>query len=87
MKLIIGALALFIAAPVAGQNAPAANPRAGHAEHQTQQQHGNEHEGPAGHSEHQMNCCDKMKQDAGQKDCCAQHAREHSGKREGHTAE
>ncbi len=34
MKTFIGAIALIIAAPVAAQTAPAADPHAGHAQHQ-----------------------------------------------------
>ena len=34
MKTFIGAIALIIAAPVVAQTAPAADPHAGHAQHQ-----------------------------------------------------
>lgn len=62
MKILIGALALVIAAPAAAQTAPA-DPHAGHAQHQQgQQKQGQPHQGhsghgqPADHSRH-MDCC------------------------------
>lgn len=64
MKTLIGAIALVLAAPVAAQTAPAADPHTGHAQHQPQQ--------PSGaSSEHKMDCkcCDRA-----QKDCCADDA-------------
>jgi hypothetical protein len=56
MKTLIGAIALIIAAPVSAQAAPAADPHAGHAQHQGMD-----------HSKHQQGkhdckeCCEKMK--------------------------
>ena len=71
MKMLIGALALILAAPVAAQAAPAADPHAGHAQHQQQ---------PSGApSEHKMDCkcCEEMKQHAGKMECC-EHAEGHA---------
>jgi len=66
MKMLIGALALILAAPVAAQTAPA--PDAEHAQH---------HQKGA---EHKMDCkcCDEMKQHAGKMDCCDEHAEGHA---------
>ena len=73
MKTIIGALALILAAPVAAQTAPAADPHA---------QHGSEHKGmdhgKMDHNSHdkdcckdgKMACCEKMKQQGKEMDCC-----------------
>jgi len=65
MKTLIGALALIVAAPVAAQTAPAADPHAGHAQQQQ----------PAGHSQHGeakhdcKACCEKMKGKDGKMEC------------------
>ena len=66
MKMLIGAFALILAAPVAAQTAPA--PDAEHAQHH-----------PKG-AEHKMDCkcCDKMKQQGGKMDCCDEHAEGHA---------
>lgn len=71
MKTLIGAFALVMAAPVAAQTTPAADPHAGHAQHQQKPS-----DAPA---EHKMDCkcCDKSKGSAQTKDCCGEHA-EHS---------
>ena len=64
MKVLIGAIALIIAAPVAAQTAPAANPHAGHAQPQG-----------TDHSQHQQGkhdckaCCEKMKGKDGKMEC------------------
>ena len=64
MKTFIGAIALIITAPVAAQTAPAADPHAGHAQHQGMD-----------HSQHQQGkhdckeCCEKMKGKDGKMDC------------------
>jgi len=77
MKTLIGALALILAAPVAAQTAPVANPHADHAQHQ---------QTPGAPSEHKMDCkcCDKSKDAAQMKDCCAEHA-EHAGEHGSHS--
>ena len=66
MKMLIGAFALFIAAPVAAQTAPA--PDADHAGHHQKD------------AEHKMDCkcCEEMKQHAGKMECC-EHAKGHAG--------
>lgn len=69
MKTLIGAIAFILAAPLAAQTTPAADPHAGHAQHQPQK--------PSNApSEHEMDCkcCDKDKHAAAQKACCADHA-------------
>ena len=64
MKTLIGAIALIIAAPVSAQASPAADPHAGHAQHQGMD-----------HSKHQqgkhdcMECCEKMKGKDGKMEC------------------
>jgi hypothetical protein len=64
MKTFIGAIALIIAAPVAAQTAPAADPHAGHAQHQGMN-----------HSQHSQGkhdckeCCEKMKGKDGKMEC------------------
>ena len=64
MKTLIGALALIMAAPVAAQTAPAADPHAGHAQHQG-----------TDHSQHEQGkhdckkCCEEMKGKAGKMEC------------------
>ena len=66
MKTFFGAIALIIAAPVAAQTAPAADPHAGHANHQTMDR-----------SQHQKQqakhdckeCCEKMKGKDGKMEC------------------
>lgn len=89
MKMILGAIALLIAAPVAAQAAPASDPHAGHAQHQ-------QHDGQqkSGHAEHKgdcckdgkhKECCDKAKQQAQKADCCAEHAAGH-GEHKAHGA-
>lgn len=83
MKMIIGALALALAVPVAAQTAPAGAPDA-HVQHQGMD-----------HSKHQQgnhdckDCCDKMKQSGGKMDCMdkkgeAKPAAPASGGHEGH---
>jgi len=65
MKILIGAFALILAAPVAAQTAPA--PDAGHAQHQEK-------------GEHKANCecCEEMKQHEGKMDCSEEHAEGHA---------
>ena len=64
MKTLIGAIALIIAAPMAAQTAPAADPHSGHAQHQGMD-----------HSQHQQGkhdckeCCEKMKGKDGKMEC------------------
>ena len=72
MKMLIGAFALILAAPVAAQTAPAADPHAGHAQHQPQPSNAP--------GEHKMacKCCDKMKQQDGKMECCDEHAEGHA---------
>jgi len=67
MKMLIGALALILAAPLAAQTAPA--PDAEHAQH---------HPKDAEHKVH-CKCCDKMKQQGGEMDCGDEHAEGHAG--------
>jgi hypothetical protein len=67
MKTLVGAIALVIAAPVAAQAVPSADPGAGHAQHQQQ--------GQGGHSEHKMDCCKDCKPG-----CCDRMKREHGAK-------
>ena len=76
MKTIIGALALILAAPVAAQAAPAADP---HAQHQGMDHgkmgHGQEGKGHDGHDkgcckDGKMACCETMKQQGKEMDCC-----------------
>jgi len=71
MKTIIGALALFVAAAVAAQTAPAGDPHAGHAQHQ---------QAPGSPTEHEMDCkcCAEMMQHSGKMDCCDEHAKAHA---------
>ena len=65
MKTILGALALVIAAPAVGQNAPAADP---HADHQAQHQ-GMDH-GKHQRGEHDCKkCCEEMKGKDGEMEC------------------
>ena len=77
LKTLMGALALILAAPVAAQAQPAADPHAGHAEHG--QQSGEEQQRPdhSGHGEHMMDCCkdccDKAGQESGNMSCCDKH--------------
>lgn len=78
MKSILGALALFVAAPALAQQTPAADPHAGHGQHQG---HGQDnqagHSGHSGPGEHKMDCCktccDKMKQQGKPMACCDEH--------------
>ena len=64
MKTFIGAIALIIAAPVAAQTSPAADPHPGHAQHQGMD-----------HSQHSQGkhdcreCCEKMKGKDGKMEC------------------
>ena len=83
MKMLIGAVALLLAAPAAAQTTPAAGPHAGHAQHQHQQkgQDHSQHEASGG-DQKQMDCCKEgtccegMK--AGEKmACCAKHGEGH----------
>ena len=68
MKMLIGALALILAAPVAAQTAPVADSNAGHAQHQGMD-----------HSQHQQGkhdckeCCEKMKGKDGKMECMEKH--------------
>ena len=67
MKMHIGALALFLAAPVVAQTAPP--PDAEHAQH---------HQKGAEHKMH-CKCCEQMmKQHAGKMDCGDEYAEGHS---------
>lgn len=51
MKTIIGAIALTLAVPAFAQAAPAADPHAGHAQHQAAPQQGAQ---PKDHAQHSM---------------------------------
>jgi len=64
MKILIGAFALIVAAPVAAQTAP----DAGQAQHQHKS------------DEHRKGCkcCEEMKQHEGKMDCCDEHAEGHA---------
>lgn len=82
MKMLIGAFALVIAAPAVAQPAPAADPHAGHAQHQQQDHKGHEQQKQSGDAEHKMGCCkdgkhgaccDKAKQQGKMAECCAGH--------------
>jgi hypothetical protein len=65
MKMILGAFALVIAAPVAGQSTQAADPHAGHhAQHQGMD-HGQHSPGMHDCKE----CCEKMKGKGGKMEC------------------
>ena len=78
MKTIIGALALILAAPVAAQAAPAADP---HAQHKGMDHSKMDHS-KMDHSGHdkgcckdenkdgKMDCCEKMKQQGQAMECC-----------------
>ena len=81
MKTLIGAIALILAAPVPAQTAPAADPHAGHAQHQPQQP-------STAPSKHKMDCkcCEEAKQASAQKDCCADHAGGKAAEHDGHDA-
>ena len=81
MKTLIGAIALFFAAPVAAQTAPAADPHADHAQHHAQQPS----DAPL---EHKMDCkcCDKAKHTMAEKDCCADHAGGNAAEHGSHSA-
>lgn len=77
MKILIGAIALVIAAPAFAQAVPA-DPHAGHAQHQQQGKAGHDQQ-QGGHSEHKMDCCKggkpgeccaKMKQQGKTMACC-----------------
>lgn len=75
MKSILGALALIVAAPALAQQAPAADPHAGHGQHQGRgEENHSGHSGHSGPDEHKMdcckNCCDKMKQQGKPMACC-----------------
>ena len=64
MKLILGAFALVIAAPVAGQSTPATDPHAGH--HSRQGMDHIQHQ----KGEHDCKeCCEKMKGEDGMMEC------------------
>ena len=65
MKILTGAFALILAAPVAAQTAPAPDP--GQAQHQHKS---DEHKG--------CKCCEEMKQHDGKMDCCDEHAEGHA---------
>ena len=96
MKILIGAIALLIAAPAAAQAGQAADPHAGHTPQQHEQhkrQSGDQHgQHQQGHAEHKKDCCkdgkhgeccDKAKQ--GQKmACCAEHGEAKGGEHKGH---
>ena len=75
MKSILGALALVIAAPVVAQETPAADPHAGHSQHQ--EQGSQQPLGHTGDEEHKKdcckNCCDKMKRQEKPMECCEEH--------------
>jgi len=64
MKMIFGALALALAVPAAAQTAPAAEPQAGHAQHQGMD-HSQHNQGTHDCKEH----CDKMKQSGSKMEC------------------
>jgi hypothetical protein len=64
MKTIISAIALTFAVPAYAQTAPAADPHAGHAQHQGMD-HGQHKQG-----EHDCRaCCEKMKGKDGKMEC------------------
>ena len=78
MKIIIGAIALLIAAPAAAQT-QAPDPHAGHSKEQHgQHQQGHEHHGQKGHDKTMQcckdgkhgECCDKAKQQGQTMKCC-----------------
>jgi hypothetical protein len=75
MKLLISAIALVIAAPVAAQVAPA-DPHAGHAQQhggKNHEQHGGDHKGHGCCKDMaKMDCC-KDKSGAAKAKCCAEH--------------
>ena len=64
MKMIIGALALIVAAPVAAQTAPADDPKGGQAQHQGMD-HSQDEKGKHDCKE----CCEKMKGKDGKMEC------------------
>lgn len=72
MNIILSAMALVIAAPVAAQTTPPADPHAEHGQHHQQKPSG----APA---EHKMDCtCCKGGSEAERKACCEKHAKEHA---------
>jgi len=70
MKMILGAFALVIAAPVAGQSTPTVDPHAGHhAQHQAMD-HGQHNQGKHDQGKHDCKeCCEKMKGRDGKMEC------------------
>lgn len=58
MKTLIGALALAFAVPAAAQSAPAADPHAGHAQHQQQTANAPAQHGGADHARMMEKCKD-----------------------------
>ena len=98
MKTLFSALALVVAAPVAAQSAPAADPHAAHKQSGEHKEHGGKQDMDCC----KMPCCAKMKAQAKgeKKGCCAeagkkpsgpeadrhadQHADQHAGQHEGH---
>ena len=78
MKTLLGVIALLVAAPVAAQTAPV-DPHSGHAQHQGtdhgKTDHGQHKDGHEGHGKDcckdgKMACCEKMKQQGKEMDCC-----------------
>ena len=67
MKTLIGAFALILAAPLAAQTAPAADPHAGHA-----QQQGKDHSQHEKGKHDCKECCEKMKGKDSKMECMDQ---------------
>lgn len=80
MKILTGALALILAAPVAAQTAPPADAHQGHAQHQNKD---GEHKMDCC-KDGKMPCCEKARQQGQKPDCCDKDA-EH-GQHKGHGA-
>ena len=69
MKTIIfGAFALAIAVPASAQTAPAADPHAGHAQHQAAGHQGHQHQDHAKHVEEMHKHCQEMMKHHGKMD-------------------
>jgi hypothetical protein len=82
MKTLFGAIALILAAPIAAQSAPAADPHAAHKQGDSHHKHGEKQ----GMDCCKMACCEKMKQQAGtqKKGCCAEGAKAPADQHKGH---
>ena len=86
MKTIIfGAFALAIAVPVSAQTAPAADPHAGHAQHQAAGHQGDQHQDHAKHVEEMHKHCQEMMKHHGKMDHDAKPAATNAPAANGHS--